>query len=295
MVDILLSSEELAVFGGPASIDLNVDFGPAGTRGSLIFTGNGKPTDPDVDLPNDLQPFDLYINLNPDDFEYLFLYQYGSINGILTWSKVLRLIPNTAIANLPVIFYNGEAVTFTPAPNAPAGPEDIEDLGEIVASPTEPTTPAPGTLWLNISTGSTGPWELKIWYYVSAISTFAWVPLGSITPGLLFPVGDYFDLSEVVLPPSAPTEIRNKSASFNVQYVILNETPISSGLTLGNLTEIGPKIYLPVIIKATETEPLDPLSEDIYWKKVTGIKNLSIVVTANIGTLTIDSTTPEGS
>jgi hypothetical protein len=295
MVDILLSSEELAVFGGPASIDLNVDFGPAGTRGSLIFTGNGKPTDPDVDLPNDVQPFDLYINLNPDDFEYLFLYQYGSINGILTWSKVLRLIPNTAIANLPVIFYNGEAVTFTPAPNAPAGPEDIEDLGEIVASPTEPTTPAPGTLWLNISTGSTGPWELKIWYYVSGISAFAWVPLGSITPGLLFPVGDYFDLSEVVLPPSAPTEIRNKSASFNVQYVILNETPISSGLTLGNLTEIGPKIYLPVIIKATETEPLDPLSEDIYWKKVTGIKNLSIVVTANIGTLTIDSTTPEGS
>jgi hypothetical protein len=295
MVDILLSSEELAVFGGPASIDLNVDFGPAGTRGSLIFTGNGKPTDPDVDLPNDVQPFDLYINLNPDDFEYLFLYQYGSINGVLTWSKVLRLIPNTAIANLPVIFYNGEAVTFTPAPNAPAGPEDIEDLGEIVASPTEPTTPTPGMLWLNVSTGSAGPWELKIWYYVSAISAFAWVPLGSITPGLLFPVGDYFDLSEVVLPPSAPTEIRNKSASFNVQYVILNETPISSGLTLGNLTEIGPKIYLPVIIKATETEPLDPLSEDIYWKKVTGIKNLSIVVTANIGTLTIDSTTPEES
>jgi hypothetical protein len=122
-----------------------------------------------------------------------------------------------------------------------------------------------------------------------------WVTIGTITPGLSFPVGDYFDLSEVIVPNSPPTATRNKSASFNVQYVILNETPISSGLTLGSLTEIGPKIYLPVIIKATETEPFNPFSEEITWKKVTGIKNLSIVVTANIGTLTIESTTPEES
>jgi hypothetical protein len=305
MVDILLSSEELAVFGGPASIDLNVDFGPAGTRGSLILTGNGKPTDPDVDLPNDIQPFDLYINLNPNDFEYLFLYQYGSINGILTWSRVLRLIPNTAIANLPVIFYKGEAVTFTPAPGLPTSLTDPAEIDFNDINVSEPESPNIYDLWLDLSTS---PLELKAYVPlvdpttglpvlnpVTGAPILGWVTIGTITPGLNFPVGDYFDLSEVILPSSPPTSTRNKSASFNVQYVILNETPISSGLILGSLTEIGTKIYLPVIIKATETEPFNPLSEDIAWKKVTGIKNLSIVVTANIGTLDIDATTPEES
>jgi hypothetical protein len=302
MVDILLSSEELAVFGGPSSIDLDIDFGPQGQRGSLIFTGNGKPTDPDIQLifnntvynSQSAQPFDLYINLNPDDFEYLFLYQYGFVNGILTWSRVLRLIPNTAIANLPIIFYNGEAVTFTPAPGAPvSGTEVGESVGDIIASPIEPSSPTPGMLWLNISTGPSGPWELKIWYYVEAISNFAWVPLGVVTPGLLFPVGDYFDLTEVILPAQGATSTRNKSASFNVQYVILNETPVSSGLTLGDLTEVGSKIYLPVNVKAIQTEIPEPGEIwSLNWEKITGVKNLSIVVTANIGTLPI---TEEGS
>lgn len=296
-MEILVSSEDLAVFGGPSSIDLNVDFGPQGQRGSLIFTGNGKPTDPDIQLvfnntvynSQSAQPFDLYINLNPDDFEYLFLYQYGYVGGVLTWSRVLRLIPNTAIANLPIIFYNGEAVTFTPAPGAPVSGTAVgESIDDIVASPIQPSTPTPGMLWLNVSTGPTGPWELKIWYYVSAISAFAWVPLGTVTPGLLFPVGDYFDLTEVILPAQGATATRNKSASFNVQYVILNETPVSSGLTLGDLTESGSKIYLPVNIKAIQTEFPEPGSTwTLDWEKITGVKNLSIVVTANIGTLPI--------
>jgi hypothetical protein len=295
-VEILLSSEELAVFGGPASIDVDIDFGPQGQRGTLIFTGNGKPTDPDIQLvfnntvynSQSAQPFDLYINLNPDDFEYLFLYQYGFVGGVLTWSKVLRLIPNTAIANLPIIFYNGQAVTFTPAPGAPFSTEAIaETIGTPGSIATvEPTSPEVGNVWLDLSTD---PWTLKVWYYIPAIMSSTWVPLGTITPGLLFPVGDYFDLTEVILPAQGPTLTRNKTASFNVQYVILNDTPVSSGLTLGDLTQptSGSKIYLPVDIKAVETGLTGFALEDVTWKKITGVKNLSIVVTANIGSLSI--------
>jgi hypothetical protein len=272
MVDILLSSDELSVFGGPASIDLNVDIGAQGIRGSYIFTGNGKPTDPDVDFSQEVKAYDLYINLKPSDIEYLFLYQYGSINGVLSWSKVLRLIPNTALANIPVIFYNGEAVTFIAEPGAPAGPEDI-DLTTIIPSPTAPSSPTNGMLWLDLSTL---PLELKV--YVSLLSS--WVKLGTIVPGLSFPIGDYFTFSELGTLASE---------DFNIQYVMLNETPIASGLTLGELTEIGSKIYLPVFIKATETEAFNPLSPTITWKKVTGIKTLSFVVTANIGTLDLTS------
>jgi hypothetical protein len=142
-------------------------------------------------------------------------------------------------------------------------------------------------LWLDVSTGLAGPWSLKIWYYVPALSAFAWVPLGTVSIGLLFPVGDYFDLTEVILPAQGPTPTRNKTASFNVQYVILNDTPVSSGLTLGDLTQLGPKIYLPVNIKAVETGLAGFALEDVTWKKVTGVKNLSIAVTANIGSLPI--------
>ena len=267
MVDVLLSTENVSVFGGPSQLDVSIDYGAKGDRGTFIFTGNGKPTDADVDLPS-IQPLDLYINLKPSDNEYLFLYQYGNINGVLQWSRVLRLIPNTALANIPVIFYNGEAVTFIPEPGAPAGPEDI-DLTTIIPSPIAPSPTINGMLWLDLSQN---PPELKV--YVSAFSS--WVKLGSIINGLSFPIGDYFTFSELGTL---------SAENFNIQYVMLNETPIASGLTLGELTEIGSKIYLPVFINATETEPFDPLSETVTWKKVTGIKTLSFVVTANIGTL----------
>jgi hypothetical protein len=142
-------------------------------------------------------------------------------------------------------------------------------------------------LWLNVSTGASGPWELKVWTFIQPLSAFGWVPLGTVSVGLLFPVGDYFDLTEVILPAQGPTSTRNKAASFNVQYVVLNDTPVSSGLTLGDLTQLGPKIYLPVNIKAVETGLAGFALEDVTWKKVTGVKNLSIVVTANIGSLPI--------
>jgi hypothetical protein len=293
-MEILVSSDQLAVFGGPSSIDLNVDYGPQGQRGSLIFTGNGKPTDPDVDLEfnnevynsQSAQPFDLFINLNPDDFEYLFLYQYGFVNGVLTWSRVLRLIPNTAIANIPVIFYNGEAVTFEAVAGSPISSAVVGQSINTAPIPTaEPTVKVAGMLWMD---QSTSPWTLKTWYPVPpAPGGFAWVPVGTVRPGLLFPVSDYFDLTTVVLPGQTATQQKNKTASFNVQYVILNDTPVTSGLVLGDLTQppTGSKIYLPVNIKAVETG-LDGFAlETVTWKKITGVKTLSIVVTANIGVI----------
>jgi len=265
MVDVLLSTEDLSVFGGPAQIDLNVDYGAQGQRGTFIFTGNGKPTDPDVEFPQVIQPYDMYINLNPSDAEYLFLYQYASVNGVLTWSRVLRLIPNTALANIPVIFYNGDAATFIPEPGAPAGPEDI-DLTTIVPSLTAPDPATDGMLWLDLSTN---PLDLKI--YVAELTT--WVKLGSLVRGLSFPIGEYFLLSELGTITAE---------NFGVQYVILNDSPIASGLTLGELTEIGSEVFLPVFIRASQTQ------EDlITWEPVTGIKTLSFVLTANVGSINI--------
>lgn len=110
MVDVIYSDNQLSVLGGPSSVNVELDLGAAGQRGSQIFTGQGKPTSDDVELPA-LEINDLYINLNPSDNEYLFLYQYNNVNGVLTWSRVLRLVPNTALLNPTVTFVNGQAVT----------------------------------------------------------------------------------------------------------------------------------------------------------------------------------------
>jgi hypothetical protein len=138
VVDIVLSSDELTVLGGPASINVSVDLGPQGTRGSYIFTGDGKPTDQAVEFNASKQVNDLYINLKPSDNEYLFLYQRVLVNGVETWQKVLRLVPNTAFYNPPVTFVNGQAVTeiatgvYVPDALFPlASFFSLEDLGEF--------------------------------------------------------------------------------------------------------------------------------------------------------------------
>lgn len=283
MVDVLMSNENLSVFGGPASIDVNVDFGAQGIRGSLIFTGPGKPTDSTVSFPTPPRPQDLYINLLPSDFEYLFLYQYGSVNGVLSWSKVLRLIPNTAIANIPVVFVDGIARTLVPTAeglqfiqaaqiaNPGSDPADVIDdlLAITVVSPIAPSPAVDNMLWLDVA-ALPFP-ELKV--YSSLASQ--WIKLATIQTGLFFPISDFFSPEEVAV---------GATSGFSIQYVILNDSPISSGLQIQELTEIGSKLYLPVQIHATETEPFVP-GEDVAWQKVNGVKTLSFVVVANIGSL----------
>lgn len=110
MVDIVLANSDLTVLGGPSEISVKLDIGPAGARGSQIYTGDGRPNDPNNILNFTPLINDLYINLKASDFEYLFLYQYVAIAGVGTWQKVLRLVPNTALYNPLITFVNGQAV-----------------------------------------------------------------------------------------------------------------------------------------------------------------------------------------
>lgn len=111
MADVVIASDDLVVLGGPASINVELDIGAAGQRGSQIFTDVGKPTSPGISFPVPPQINDLYINLNPSDTDYLFLYQYKLDNAVLGWTKLLRLIPTTILFNPVFKFINGEAHT----------------------------------------------------------------------------------------------------------------------------------------------------------------------------------------
>jgi hypothetical protein len=109
--EVLLTNDDLIVIGGPETLNVELDFGPKGDRGSLIFVGNQQP-------PNDVEDFselvgqtpkvfDLYINLlkaDPDN-EYLMIYQYlPTLIGDPQWETLTKLIPNTYSGNVSIDF-----------------------------------------------------------------------------------------------------------------------------------------------------------------------------------------------
>lgn len=122
MTEIILSSEDLTVFGGPSSIGVEVDFGPSGDRGSNIFVGNGKPSliqtiDSSGSIKIDgqsIQIFDMYINLLSSDDEYLYLYQYHNVSGTNAWEALVSLVPNIYSDNFTKTFTSGETTIVVP-------------------------------------------------------------------------------------------------------------------------------------------------------------------------------------
>lgn len=92
MADIVLSTVDLDVFGGPTTLDVSVDFGAQGERGSLVYSGSG---DPAIFLSGqEVKLNDLYINTDPGQNFYGWLYQYLEEVGNPQWVKILQLNPS---------------------------------------------------------------------------------------------------------------------------------------------------------------------------------------------------------
>lgn len=105
MPEVLLSNDELTVLGPPSNIDVVVDFGPKGTRGSQVFVGNGNPNVIEIGQIPLLN--DLYINISPGD-EYSYLYQYVSEPGSFTWIPILKVNPTLYSKIETKTFVDGE-------------------------------------------------------------------------------------------------------------------------------------------------------------------------------------------
>lgn len=110
MAEVLLSSDDLTVLGGPAEVSVDVDFGPQGDRGSIILYGLGKPDD--VSLPETPQVYDTYINLLVSDDEYLFMYQFiAGPGGDPEWTRLTKLIPDSYSENVSRTFNSSGEVS----------------------------------------------------------------------------------------------------------------------------------------------------------------------------------------
>jgi hypothetical protein len=91
-ISVNLTPTSLDVYGGPASIDVSLDYGPQGERGSKIFIGNGNPEEELED--EDVKIGDFFINTLQGDPFYGWLYAYvPSVTGA-AWETALALDPS---------------------------------------------------------------------------------------------------------------------------------------------------------------------------------------------------------
>jgi len=119
-------AEDILVLGGPEIINVEVDFGPQGSRGSRIYVGNGKPDL--VDIGQDPNIFDIYINLLTTDDEYLNIYQYMEVLGTQQWETISRLNFNNYSEKKSIDFSTEINYAFIPTSVILSNPSYIGNL-----------------------------------------------------------------------------------------------------------------------------------------------------------------------
>ena len=90
MPEVLISTDNITVVGPPNTIEVLVDIGPAGTRGSQTFVGVGNPNSVNIGQTPLLN--DLYINASPGA-DYGYLYQFLAQPGGNSWVQILDMNP----------------------------------------------------------------------------------------------------------------------------------------------------------------------------------------------------------
>jgi hypothetical protein len=110
MADILLSNDDLTVFGGPETISLDLDIGPQGDRGSIIIGTLGDPRDATVRsyIVQDVQALDIAVDANPSSPTFKSVFQLiGTPNG-LQWTPVVSLKTDFYSSTKTVTAANGK-------------------------------------------------------------------------------------------------------------------------------------------------------------------------------------------
>ena len=114
MPDVLLSNDDVTVLGPPSVVEVLVDIGPSGTRGSQVFVGVGDPNVINIGQTPLLN--DLYINTSPGT-DYGYLYQYVAEPGGNTWIQILEVNPTLYSENHLTTYASGAAQIIIPIAN----------------------------------------------------------------------------------------------------------------------------------------------------------------------------------
>lgn len=188
MTDIVLSTEDLMVLGGPDSVTVDVNYGPQGDRGSRTFAGEGIPNAVTVtDL--DAQIFDMYINISPSSDEYMYLYQLSDDGvGGTTWNYLLKLVPSIFNDKKTFIFNDGYATAnisvsqiVDPGIYSNITSDRLNTFISITPSGTKPIASSVILGDMYLDSDNTGQWVVPVNIYAAEFASGTWQNLGDHT------------------------------------------------------------------------------------------------------------------
>ena len=118
-VNSILSSDNITVLGGPSNLEVDLNIGASGTRGSLFFVGTQNPNTLNLTQDFPILPiiFDIFINVNAASADYLQAYQLTNQDGVNTWIEVFNINQTQYSVNKVLEFDNGIAETIIEVAN----------------------------------------------------------------------------------------------------------------------------------------------------------------------------------
>jgi hypothetical protein len=112
--NVILENQDITVLGPPNQIDVNVDIGAKGDRGSRFFSGSGDPNLPGViPVGEDIQLGDVFIN-SSTAARFGWLYIYLRTPSGNSWVPTLRLQPSVFVQKRTALFTNGNTAVSIP-------------------------------------------------------------------------------------------------------------------------------------------------------------------------------------
>jgi hypothetical protein len=119
MADVVISNDDITVLAPPEVVELLIDIGPTGQRGSKFFVGTGDPnslTSSQTIFSQEILLNDMYINTSPG-VNYGYMYQYVAEPGGNVWTKVLNINPTLYSKKHTTTFTAGAASITVPIAN----------------------------------------------------------------------------------------------------------------------------------------------------------------------------------
>jgi len=181
--EVLVSTDELLVLGGPETINVEVDYGPKGDRGSLFFAGNGEPTSTTT-IELDAQVYDFYLNVQQSHDGFATIYQLVQIPGGTQWQQILSLLPNVYSFNTDKAFVSNSTDINIPLINL----IPFELIGSVTSNnfnvqySISGTNPIASSISVDDISGGTGSETLPITIFASELIEGEWVnPSGQRT------------------------------------------------------------------------------------------------------------------
>jgi hypothetical protein len=104
-INTVVNTDTITVLGPPSNIQLQVDIGPEGKRGSLFFSGAGDPNV--LVFTEPIQLGDLFIRTDKFGGNYGTVYKYNAVPSGNIWQETLAFQPISYNDNIDVEFEEG--------------------------------------------------------------------------------------------------------------------------------------------------------------------------------------------